>query len=44
MIGLENLSLNLEKSNIDDLYYNVVEEGLSNLVNLTSLNLIMRNS
>ena len=44
MISLENLSLNLEKSNIKDSNYNVVEEGLSNLVNLTRLELIVRNS
>ncbi len=31
MIELKELSLNLEKSNIKDSNYNVVEEGLSNL-------------
>ena len=44
MIELKDLSLNLEKSNIDNLSYNLIEETLSNLINLTSLNLIMRNS
>ena len=38
------MSLNLEKSRFEDSNYNVVEEGLSNLVNLTSLNLVMRSS
>ena len=42
MSSLENLSLNLERSKMKNYTYNEFEEGLSNLVNLTSLNLIMR--
>lgn len=44
MIELVDLRLNLENSNISSLNYNLVEETLSNLTNLTSLNLIIRNS
>ena len=44
MTELQNLSLNLENSNISDQKYNYVEETLSNLRNLIDLELIFRDS